>query len=140
MSIDQAPRRFSPKVRRVLRYGLALFFTVGGIAHFVKPDAYAALVPPQLPWPYLLVYVSGVAELVFGLGLLTRYQRWAAWGIVATLIAVYPANIYHAVSGGLDDPRLPDGFASATGAWIRLPFQFLFIAWAWMFTRADPPA
>lgn len=127
-----------PRIRLALKYGLALFFTVSGVAHFAMPDPYAALIPPQLPWPYFLVYASGVAELAFGLGLLTRYQRWAAWGIVATLIAVYPANIYHAVSGGLEDPRLPEGFASATGAWIRLPFQFLFIAWAWMFTRPDP--
>lgn len=128
------------KVRTALKYGLALFFTVGGIAHFIRPDAYAALVPPQLPWPYFLVYASGVAEIGFGLLLLTRYRRWAAWGIIATLVAVYPANIYHAVSGGLDDPRLPEGFASATAAWIRLPFQLLFIAWAWLFTRPDPTA
>ena len=123
-------------VKRVMCYLLALFMTVAGIMHFIKPAMYAALIPPFLPAPMFLVYASGVVEIVVGIGLLLpRYRRLAAWGIIATLIAVFPANIYHAAEGGLSHPDLPESFANPTGAYIRLPFQFLFIAWAWWFTR-----
>lgn len=126
------------RFRRPLKLALAAFMVIAGVAHFAVPNAYAALVPPQLPAPMLLVYLSGVAEVGLGLALLwPRTTRLAAWGIIALLIAVYPANIYHAVSGGLDHPDLPAGFANPVAAWIRLPFQFLFIAWAWLFTRPD---
>jgi uncharacterized membrane protein len=108
--------------------------------HFVRPAMYAALIPPFFPAPLALVYISGVFEIAFGaLLLIPHYRRLAAWGIVATLVAVYPANIYHAASGGLSHPDLPPAMASATVAWLRLPFQFLFIAWAWWFTRPDTP-
>ena len=124
--------------KRVFCYLLCLFMTVAGVNHFVNPALYVALIPPFLPAPEFLNYASGVAEIVFGLGLLwPRYRRWAAWGIVATLIAVYPANIYHAVEGGLSHPDLPEAMESATLAWVRLPFQLVFLAWAWWFTR--PP-
>lgn len=106
--------------------------------HFVRPAFYVALMPPFLPAPLVLVYLSGVAEIAVGLGLLIpRYRRLAAWGLIATLIAVFPANIYHASSGGLSDPALPASFADPTLAWARLPFQIVFIAWAWWYTRPD---
>ena len=63
--------------------------------------------------------------------LIPKYQRLAAWGLIALLVAVYPANIYMAMN-----PQLFPEF-SPTGLWIRLPFQFVFIAWAWWFTRKD---
>jgi uncharacterized membrane protein len=129
------------RFRGPLKLALAAFMVISGVAHFAIPDAYAALIPPQLPAPLLLVYVSGIAELALGLALLwPRTRRLAAWGIIALLIAVYPANIYHAASGGLDHPDLPAAFADPVVAWVRLPFQFLFIAWAWLFTRPDEPA
>ncbi len=128
----------SSRFRRPLRLGLAGFMVVAGIGHFLVPKSYMALVPPQLPAPMLLVYLSGAAEIGLGLALLVpRIRRLAAWGIIALLIAVYPANIYHAVSGGLDDPNLPAAFANPVLAYIRLPFQFLFIFWAWLCTRPD---
>lgn len=124
------------RLDRVLLYGLVVFFTSAGVLHFVMPAGYEALMPPQLPFPRALVYISGVVEIAFGLLLLApRYRRWAAWGVIATLIAVYPANIYHAASGGLDHPDLPASFANPVTAWVRLPFQFLFILWAYRFTK-----
>lgn len=114
---------------------------VAGVAHFAMPKAYAALVPPQLPEPQLLVYLSGVAELGLGLALLVpRLRVLAAWGIIALLIAVYPANIYHAINGGLDHPDLPAAFANPVLAYLRLPLQFLFIFWAWLCTRPEQVA
>jgi len=124
--------------KRILQWLLAVFMTAAGIGHFVRPALYVALIPPFLPAPELLVYASGVAETACGILLMVpRTRRWAAWGLVATLIAIYPANIYHAASGGLSSPDLPPAFANGTLAIIRLPFQFVFLAWAWWYTRKD---
>jgi uncharacterized membrane protein len=128
------------RVRRAFRWALGVFFTLAGLNHFLKPGFYAALIPPFLPAPMALVYASGVAEIACGVGLLVaRWARWAAWGAIATLVAIYPANIYHAASGGLRHPDLPEWMGDATMAWVRLPFQFVFIAWAFWFTRPPRP-
>jgi len=124
------------KVRIALLWLLALGMIVAGILHFVRPAFYVALIPPSWPLRLAAVYISGVAEIVGGaLLLVPACRRLAAWGIIALLIAVFPANLYHAVSGGLSHPDLPAFMADATGAWLRLPLQLVFIAWAWMFTR-----
>jgi uncharacterized membrane protein len=108
----------------------------GGVMHFVVPAFYVALVPPFLPVPFALVIASGVVEIAVGVMLvIPAVSRWGAWGIIATLIAVYPANIYHAVSGGLDHPDLPAAMSSAAIAWGRLPLQLVLIAWAYWYTR-----
>jgi uncharacterized membrane protein len=119
-----------------LTYALAAFMAGVGVTHFVDPGFFVAIVPPFLPRPELLVAVSGAAELGLGLALLVpRLRRLAAWGVIALLIAVYPANIYHAVSGGLEHPDLPAIMASPVVAWARLPFQLVFLGWAWLVAR-----
>jgi uncharacterized membrane protein len=85
--------------------------------------------PPYLPWHLALVYISGIAEL--GLGALLLFQRWsvsAGWGLIALLIAVFPANIHMAL--------LPElyTYASPLSLWLRLPLQFVLIAWAYWYT------
>jgi uncharacterized membrane protein len=76
--------------------------------------------------------IAGFFEFVFGMMLLIpRFQRLAAWGLIALLLAVYPANIHMAVNQD-KFPELPVIYH-----WIRLPLQFVIIAWAWWFTRAD---
>jgi uncharacterized membrane protein len=127
-------------MKRRLQWVLAGMMVGIGVAHFANPGPFEALVPPQLPAPLALVYISGVFEIAFGLGLMIpRFARWAAWGLVALFVAVYPANIYHAVSGGLSHPDLPPFMDNGAVAILRLPFQFLFIAWAWWYTRAPSP-
>jgi uncharacterized membrane protein len=124
------------RLKRPLQWLLALFMVGAGVMHFVRPAFYVALMPPFLPAPLALVYLSGVAEIAFGVALMIpRCTRWAAWGIVATLIAVYPANLYHAFQGGLSDPALPAAMANPVTAWARLPVQLVFLAWAWWYTR-----
>ena len=124
------------RFKRPLQWGLAIMFTVGGIAHFIKPAGYVAIMPPSLPYPLALVYISGVVEAGLGMLLMVpRFTRIAAWGIALTLIAIYPANIYHAINGGISHPDLPPVFAEPVFAYVRLPFQLLFIAWAWWYTR-----
>jgi uncharacterized membrane protein len=107
----------------------ALFITAG-VLHFMRPEPFVRIMPPGLPAPELLVYLSGAAEIGLGLGLLPRRtRRLAAWGLVALLLAVFPANVYMATlpGGGLGLPQWV--------LWARLPLQGLLIWWAWRYTR-----
>ena len=121
------------RVRTLSRYIFGLFFVFAGINHFVHPAFYLNIMPPYLPWHLALVYVSGVAET--GLGLLLLFRRWevvAAWGLIALLIAVFPANLHMATHQELY-PTLPP-----VGLWLRLPIQGVLIAWAYWYTRPEP--
>ncbi|MBK9314965.1 MAG: DoxX family membrane protein [Acidobacteria bacterium] len=110
----------------ILKYLLVFFFVAAGVNHFVNPDFYIRIMPPYLPWHRELVYLSGVFEIVFGLLVLVpRYLRMAGWGLIVVLIAVYPANIHMALNSHLY-PDVPVAFH-----YIRLPLQFVFIAWVW---------
>jgi uncharacterized membrane protein len=121
------------RVRVVLRWLLAVLMTAAGVMHFVAPRFYLPMMPDYLPWHLELVYISGVFEVLFGLGLLhPRTRTPAGWGLIALLIAVFPANVWmatHAPLPGLD--------VSPLAAWLRLPFQALFMAWAWWVSRPD---
>jgi uncharacterized membrane protein len=109
---------------------LGIFFVLAGLGHFVRPRLYLKIVPPYLPWPLALVYVSGLCEIGLGaLVLLPRFRVPAAWGLIALLVAVFPANVYMALSPERF-PRL-----SPAALWLRLPLQGALIAWAWWLTR-----
>jgi uncharacterized membrane protein len=113
-----------------LKWLLGLFFVVAGVAHFLRPGVYTRIVPPYLPWPRELVYLSGVCEVALGiLVLIPRFTAPAAWGLIALLVAVFPANIYMAQTPGLF-PRI-----SPVLLWLRLPLQAVLIGWAYWFTR-----
>lgn len=115
----------------LLRWLLGIFFIVAGVGHFWKPAAYLAIMPPYIPWPLAMVYVSGVAEIAGGLGvLIPQTTRAAAWGLMLLLVAVFPANLHMALH-----PELFPQFPAWT-LWARLPFQALFLLWAWRFARA----
>jgi uncharacterized membrane protein len=116
---------------------LAAFFVFMGVMHFVAPEGMVASVPPWLPNAPLLVAVSGVFEILGGIGVLVpRTRRLAGWGLIALLVAVYPANVHMALHEG---PWTAQG-VPAWLLWARLPFQFLFIAWAYWATKPDPGA
>jgi len=117
----------------VLRWLLAAFMIFAGVSHFLIPDKFAKIVPAFLPYPLALVYVSGVFEILGGLGLLIpRMRRAASWGLIALFIAVFPANVNMAVY------ELPLGdTVYPIGNWVRLPFQFVLIIWAWWVGRGD---
>lgn len=118
----------------ISRATLALFFMIAGSSHFIEPAPYLAIVPSYVPWPSAMVAVSGVAEILGGLGVCLRSTRRAAgWGLIALLIAVFPANI-HAISSGM----IIGGHAlPAWMLWARLPFQLLFIVWVWRVCMRD---
>jgi len=109
-----------------IRAACGPFFVLAGANHFVMPRTYRRIVPPYLPAPAALVYLSGVAEAGGGLGLmLPATRRRAAWWLVATLVAIFPANVHMAAHPELY-PEVPGGAAALR---LRLPFQAVFIAW-----------
>ncbi|HKV06663.1 MAG TPA: MauE/DoxX family redox-associated membrane protein [Thermoanaerobaculia bacterium] len=114
----------------VLKWIFGLLFVLAGIAHFVRPDVYMKIMPPYLPWHRELVYLSGFFEIVLGvLFLIPRFTAPAAWGLIALLIAVFPANLHMARHAELY-PGIPPVLL-----WLRLPLQGLLIAWAYAYTR-----
>jgi uncharacterized membrane protein len=121
--------------RRIGLWVMAAFYVAAGLNHFRDPEFYLPMMPPILPWHPELVWGSGVAEVALGLAVLVpALRRAAAWGLIALLIAVFPANLYVALE------NVPiGGRAEGLGIWnwVRLPFQALFIAWAWVYTRED---
>ena len=121
--------------RRFALLLLAANFVAAGVMHFVRPDFFVRIMPPYLPWHLELVYLSGVFEILGGLAALwPRTRALAGWGLIALLIAVFPANLHMA----LHPEQFPE--VSAAAAYARLPFQFLFMAWAWWATRPEPGA
>lgn len=103
---------------------IALFFVVAGVNHFVSPDVYLKIMPEYMPWPLALVYISGVFEVLGGIGVaIPRLRRTAGWGLIALLIAVFPANV--------DMLMHADRFPSIP-VWLlvaRLPLQAVLIGW-----------
>ncbi len=104
---------------------LAFFFIYAGVSHFTKKNFFMKAMPPYIPNHEEMVIISGIAEIVLGIGLLfSKTQAMAAWGIILLLIAVFPANIYMATSGKFK--KIPQWLL-----WLRLPLQLVLIAWAY---------
>ncbi|MBE8988193.1 DoxX family protein [Nostoc sp. LEGE 12450] len=122
------------KYKEILRVVLAISIIVVGVTHFVVPQEYVKIVPPQLPYPLGLVYLSGFYEILGGIGLLVPpVSQAAAWGLLALFIAVYPANINMAVNL-IKIEHIPNS------PWVhvvRLPLQAVLIAWAWWYTKSS---
>ena len=103
---------------------------LAGLNHFRSTDFYVRMMPPYLPWHLFLVYLSGVCEIVLGAALpIPSTRRAAAWGLIALLIAVFPANVSMALH-----PELFPEFSAAL-LWVRLPVQALLVAWAYRYTK-----
>ena len=113
------------------RMGAAAFWIVAGTMHFVIPRQYEAIVPPYLArWKKEIVVASGVAEIAGGVAILPdRTRRGARWWLLATLAAVYPANIHMAMNAD-QFPKIPE-----PALWARLPVQGLFALLTWRGTR-----
>ncbi len=124
----------SPRKKLISRFVLGVLFIVAGVLHFLKPHFYEQMIPPQLPSPSLLVLISGIAEVAGGVGVLLPWpplRRLAAWGLVALLVAVFPANLYMWYGNvAPDGPPLPWYFHA-----IRLPLQGVLIWWAYSHTK-----
>jgi len=120
------------RVRRPLRALCAAIFITVGVRHLTDPGLFLPMMPPVLPAPGALVFVSGVASVFLGVCLLVPGLRTLArWGLLAFLVAVFPANVYAAMEGiHLRGLTAPDWVL-----WARLPGQALMMAWVWWATR-----
>ena len=117
-------------IKTIFCYLLALFFFVAGITHFTQDEAYAGIVPPLLPFPFLIVWVTGIMELFFAVGLaIKKFRKISGFWLAPFLLAVLPANIYMAMY----NIPLGDMESSSTALWVRVALQFpliVLILWA----------
>jgi uncharacterized membrane protein len=121
--------------KRVLLWVMAIAYAFAGFNHLWHPGFYLAIIPPSLGDPQWINLLSGLAEIVLGVFLLEPTTRvYAAWGIIALLVAVFPANLYVVEQNiGTGGP----GTGNLALNTLRLPFQALFVVWAWWYTRPD---
>lgn len=109
---------------RIQPYIIGALFVSAGALHFRNPKMYEAIVPPYLPAAHELVSISGAFEILGGLGLIPEgTRRFSAWGLIALLVAVFPANVYMATESA------KFSFAPAWALYARLPLQFVLIWW-----------
>jgi uncharacterized membrane protein len=114
---------------KVLQVLLALLLIYAGIQHFLKPAFYEPFVPVFLPGKTAILYASGVVELLLGIILLIpKYTKVAASGIIVLMLIFLPIHVWDVFS---ETPAI----GSHEAALIRLPFQFLFILWAYAVRR-----
>jgi uncharacterized membrane protein len=112
-----------------LKMLFAVFFVGAGVNHFLRISFYLRMMPPYAPFHLAMVQLTGVAEIVLGILLLVPLASpTAAWGLIALLIAVFPANVQMALH-----PETFPEFPPLT-LWLRLPLQVVLIAWAYWFT------
>ncbi len=114
-------------LKKAQPYFIGVLFVAAGALHFVNPAPYEQIVPPYLPYPKALVAISGAFEILGGAGVLpARTRAFAGWGLIALLVAVFPANLNMA----LDSAK----FAKVAPAWVwfaRLPLQAALIWWVY---------
>jgi uncharacterized membrane protein len=114
--------------RRISLVVLTLFFTLAGLNHFLSPEIYLPLMPDYLPWHLPLIYLSGLAEIVGGIGIcFSKWRRLAGWWLIAVLVAVFPSNIHML----MNDVPLGGAAVPAWIFWARLPLQAALIAWVY---------
>ena len=118
-------------MRTFSRALISLLFIAAGANHFRSPALYREIMPPYLPFPLALVFLSGVAEIAGGIGVaIPKTRRAAGWGLLALLIAVFPANLYMATDKVVPgDYQIPDALL-----WARLPLQLVLMFWVWSAT------
>ncbi|MBM3689939.1 MAG: hypothetical protein FJW80_09885 [Actinobacteria bacterium] len=115
------------------RVGLAAVLLIAGIGHFLSHDAFLAQVPPWMPLPSAVVYVSGVVEVALGLALLlvVRHRAAVGWVVAAFFVIVFPGNIWQFIEG-----RDAFGLDTDAARFIRLLFQPVLVVWALWCTGA----
>lgn len=110
-------------------YVMALLYFVAGLNHFRNPKIYLKIIPSYLPEPKFLNSLSGLSEIILAIGLcIPMLSNFSAWGIVALLIAVFPANLFMVTDkkAGMGLPKII--------LLLRLPLQIALIIWAYYYT------
>jgi uncharacterized membrane protein len=117
-------------------YAAAFAFLFTGVSHFANPARFIEMMPPFIPAHAEMVMISGAAEIAGAVGLMIPATRRAAGiGLLALLIAVFPANVYVAMAG-----KTIEGMPSSSWYyWVRLPFQYVYIVWIYLFAVRRAP-
>ena len=114
--------------KKFFRWLATLFFVVAGAYHFINPKVYLAMMPPFIPFQQFFIVISGLAEIAGAIGIqIPRFRKLAGVGLIVLLVAVFPANIFVAIS----NPVIPNLEYSASSMWWRLLLQPIFIGWIW---------
>lgn len=122
--------KMNQKLVKASLFLMATIYIFAGLNHFRIPDFYQQMMPPYLPQPLFLIYLSGVFEIIFGVLLFFKKTRkLAAVGIILMLLAFMPAHFYMYQLGGAQF-QVPDFVLL-----LRIPFQFVLMAWAFVYTR-----
>ncbi|MBC7827223.1 MAG: DoxX family membrane protein [Chitinophagaceae bacterium] len=117
-------------VKNISLYLMVFLYVIAGINHFLHPQSYMKIMPPSLPWPEALIYISGSFEIISGLLLIPiSTRRFAAWCIIILLIIIFPANLQMMLN------YRHDGNPWFWITILRLPLQLLLIWWAYTFTK-----
>jgi uncharacterized membrane protein len=115
-------------LKLILTFLFGVFMVFGGVNHFIKPEMYAPFIPDFLP-NVALNYLAGMAEIVLGIGVfIPKFRSMATLGILVMMLVFLPLHI-------IDVFKENPAIGSHQVALIRLPVQFLFIAWAWFINR-----
>ncbi|TNE85594.1 MAG: DoxX family membrane protein [Deltaproteobacteria bacterium] len=124
------------RIHTPLRWFTAATFVLVGVLHFTHADTFVRMMPPYLPWHLELVWLSGVFEILGGVGLLVPFsRRFATFGLLALLVAVFPANVHMAMNEVYLD-GLPQ---SPVALWLRLPYQLVIALQVWFVGLWQPP-
>ena len=130
MRSNKSSREKTRDMRLTIRILIGIFL-VSGILHLVNPTGFMWLMPPWLPEPTALIYVSGLVELICAIGLIMK-KKWAGWLSATTLLAIWPANIWFAFS------VIPQGsIGLILAAWFRLPLQIPLIYYSIKFAKKN---
>jgi len=117
----------------LLTYIMGLGYIWVGISHFYNTDFFLKIMPPSFPFHLESVYLSGFFEIIFGMGIMIKFfRKFASWGLILLLIAVYPANIYLAFN---EVAQNKIGISSFMASWVRLPIQFILIGLAYLVSK-----
>lgn len=111
------------------RFAAAAMFILIGVMHLAKPRKLTYMIEGMLPYPLALVLITGVMEVVLGIGLCFAATAYgSAWALMILLVLMFPANIRVAVANLPAPGGLP---AKPWYTWSRLLFQPLYIWWLW---------
>ena len=117
----------------LLTYIMGLGYIWVGISHFYNTDFFLKIMPPSFPFHLESIYLSGFFEIIFGMGIMIKFfRKYASWGLILLLIAVYPANIYLAFN---EVAQNKIGISSFMASWVRLPIQFILIGLAYLVSK-----
>lgn len=120
-------------VKIILLYLLVAFYLFMGAMHFINPAQYVTMMPHWLPAPMFLISLSGFIEIALALMLIPTKTRALAAKLIIAMLVVFFFVIHIPESIGF----YQTGNEKFVASIIRLPIQFIFIAWAWMFAKTQ---